>query len=77
MNRELNRHEQVGEGEKKNATACNCVPMSGPLRRLIGPAKVRLLKYIEEANVTLARAFEDKDCDEEDIATCGRAHHSY
>ena len=51
--------------------------MSGSLRKLIGPAKMRLLKYIEEANVTLARAFEDKDCDEEDIATCGRAHHSY
>jgi len=41
--------------------------MSGPLRKLIGPAKARLLKYIEEANVTLARAFEEKDCDEEDI----------
>ena len=53
------------EGEKKNATAC--VPISGPLRKLIGPAKGRLLKYSEEVNVTLARAFEEKDCDEEDI----------
>jgi len=62
-----NRHEQVGKVIKEERYRLQLCPYVWVIKKLIGPAKARLLKYIEEANVTLARAFEDKDCDEEDI----------
>ena len=34
--------------------------MSGPIRKLIGPAKTRLQRYVEEANTLLSSTVEEK-----------------
>ena len=43
--------------------------MSGPIRRLIGPTKSRLLKYIELANSLLKRKPVETTVDEEESET--------
>ena len=47
--------------------------MSGPIRKLVGPAKSRLLKYIETANGLMERrlletALDEKESEAEDFA---------
>ena len=41
--------------------------MSGPIRKLIGPAKARLQRYIEEASSVLSSGVEDKTLEEDEI----------
>ena len=41
--------------------------MSGPLQRLIGPAKVRLLRYLKEAALLLTVSVEEKRIEEQEI----------
>ena len=40
--------------------------MSGPLRKLLGPSKARLKRYIEEAERLLAQSLEGKTMEEEE-----------
>ena len=37
--------------------------MSGPIRKLIGPAKMRLQRYVEEASSLPSSTVEEKNCD--------------
>jgi len=41
--------------------------MSGPIRRLIGPAKSRVLRVIEEANAFLEIGYEGEDLDKDEM----------
>ena len=41
--------------------------MSGPIRKLIGPAKARLQRYNEEASSLLASRIEEKSLKEDEI----------
>ena len=41
--------------------------MSGPIRKLIGSAKVRLQRYNEEASSLLASQIEEKSLEEDEI----------
>ena len=40
--------------------------MSGPLRRMIGPARARLLKYMKEASSLLSRPVDEKSLEEDE-----------
>ena len=44
-----------------------CSVMSGPIRKLIGPAKARLQRYNEEASSLLASRIEQKSLEEDEI----------
>jgi len=41
--------------------------MSGPLQRLIGPAKARLLRYLKEAALLLTVSVKEKTIEEQEI----------
>ena len=41
--------------------------MSGPIRKLIGPAKTRLQRYVEEASSLLSSGVEEKTLEEDEI----------
>lgn len=41
--------------------------MSGPIRKLLGPAKTRLQRYVEEASSLLSSAVEEKTAEEDEI----------
>ena len=41
--------------------------MSGPIKKLIGPAKARLQQYIEEASSLLVLRIEEKSSEEDEI----------
>jgi len=41
--------------------------MSGPIRKLVGPARARLQNYIEEASSILLGSLDDKNAEEEEI----------
>ena len=41
--------------------------MSGPIRKLIGPAKTRLQRYVEEASSLLSSRVEEKTLEEDEI----------
>ena len=41
--------------------------MSGPIRKLIGPAKTRLQRYVEEASSLLSSGVEEKTLEDDEI----------
>ena len=41
--------------------------MSGPIRKLIGPAKTRLQRYVEEASSLLSSTVEEKTVTEDEL----------
>ena len=41
--------------------------MSGPIRKLIGPAKVRLHKYYEEANTILSFLVREETMEDDEV----------
>ena len=41
--------------------------MSGPIRMLIGPAKMRLQRYVEEASSLLSSTVEEKTVTEDEL----------
>ena len=41
--------------------------MSGAIRKLIGPAKARLLKYLQDAEILLSAPISDKEIEEEEL----------